>query len=442
MSLRVRFLPWLVPIMLALGLGGPAKAHLTPNSEVRLAFAEKHVTADIIVPKGEYAYATGNPVANDRRSRALARRYLAERIRVSGADGRAWRVAIGEPEFVQIAGPPDLHTVAILSPPAGGETSKFTIEWRVLVDTLPNHFALFVIQAPGSERQIAGAVRSGNERLEISATEGPFAVLTGAIALGAQHIATGYDHLLFLLALLLPAPLVASGGAWRERRAVRATFGQLARIVTAFTFGHSITLVGATLGGWRLPVAPVEIAIAVSVLVSALHAIRPIFPGREPLIAGAFGLVHGLAFATLVRDAGAGLASSAAGLFGFNLGIEIVQLGVVIVVVPPLVLMSRRAIYPAFRTIGGGACALAATIWIIARSIDAAPGLSPGATGTFAAALAGSMAALAVFRPRADGAGAATSNPPTDKRGHLSGRKVRALRTILGRTNNVESSTS
>ena len=398
MSGRALKLAFLAVAIVLFGLGAKAHAHLTPNSEVRLTFADGQVLADIIVPQGEYAFATGNPVDNSERARELARRYLSDRIRVRGEGGRNWTVALGRPEFVTIAGPPDLHVRATFTPAAEEPVGRFTMEWRVVIDTLSNHFALVVIDTPGGESKILGAVRAGSETIEVAQADGPLSILKGAIALGARHIATGYDHLLFLLALLLPAPLIARAGQWEERRSLKSTFAMLGKIVTAFTIGHSLTLVGATLGGWRLPSAPVEIVIAVSVLVSALHAIRPIFPGREPFVAGGFGLIHGLAFATLVDDTGAGLASSAVGLFGFNLGIELVQLGVVVAVVPPLVMLSSRSIFPVFRVVGGAISALAASGWIVIRSIDAAPGLSPELTG--ALALAFLFATVAWFAAR------------------------------------------
>lgn len=377
---------WFAAILAA--WGSLAAAHSTPNSQVELSVGATAVTADIIVPMGEYAFATGNPVDGSARAIALARAYLADRIAVTGPDGRAWQVALDRPEFVQIAGPPDLHATATFTPPAGVDTRAFDVEWTVLVEQLPTHFALFLVAGPDGEHTIAGAVRAGRNRISIDAGEGTLALLASAIGLGARHIATGFDHLLFLTALLLPAPLIAAGRRWSGIRTARSTLWTLARIVTAFTIGHSITLVGATLGGWRLPTAPVEIVIAVSVLVSALHAIRPIFPDREPLVAGLFGLVHGLAFATLVSDAGAGLASSAIGLLGFNLGIELVQLSVVLVLVPPLIALSRRESYPIFRTAGAAACVLASGIWIMERTSSTA--LLSGWS------LAGSMAVVAL----------------------------------------------
>jgi hypothetical protein len=360
-------------LLLALLFAAPAAAHLTPNSEVRLDFGERAVTADIIVPQGEYAYATGNSVTNDAASQSLAGRYLAEHMSVHAPDGRAWAVQIERLQFVQIAGPPDLHAVALFTPPAGAPVDRLTLDWRAVIDAVPSHFALIVTGEAGA-REVLGAVRQGSYALAIDRSQGAGRAFAGAVGIGAHHILGGTDHLMFLLALLLPAPLIAAGGRWTGRRPPPETFVQLARIVTAFTIGHSVTLVGATLGGWALPVAPVEVAIAVSVLVSAIHALRPLFPGREPLIAGGFGLVHGLAFATLVRDAGVGMASSAVGLLGFNLGIELVQLAIVCLALPALLILSASPRYALLRVTAGVLCAGAASVWIAVRT-----GLIPAA---------------------------------------------------------------
>lgn len=350
----------------------PAAAHLTPNSEVQLDRRGSEVRADIIVPQGEYAYATGNPVDGSSASLATARAYLLSQFAVSGPDGRGWKIVIDTIEFARIAGPPDLHATARLIPPRGTDPTRFAIDWRVVVDQLPSHFALFVTAGGERERTILGAARQGQTRLPVNLRKpGTWALFSSAIALGVQHIVGGYDHLLFLLALLLPAPLIARSGRWSDRRGWRDAFGQLARIVTAFTIGHSVTLIGATLGGWKLPTAPVEIAIAISVLVSAIHAMRPIVPGREALVAAGFGLVHGLAFATLVLDADASAASSAASLLGFNLGIELVQLAVVLAVAPSLLLLSRGGWYGPIRLGLASFAAIASLGWIVNRATGA-----------------------------------------------------------------------
>jgi hypothetical protein len=266
---------------------GGAQAHLTPNSEINLVIHAGSISADIVVPEGEYAYATGNPIESQPGAAATARDYLARHFVVLAPDRRRWTVTFQNVEFKQIIGPPDLHATAELVPPPSAPTRRFAIDWHVLFAELPSHFALFVLAGDrggmiGEGREILGAARAGSTVLQVDrGTSSASVAFANAFLLGVDHILGGYDHLLFLLALLLPAPLVARAGRWRDPRPIRATVLQLLRIVTAFTIGHSFTLIGATLGGWHLPTAPVEVAIAVSVLVSAIHAIRPLLPAAS-----------------------------------------------------------------------------------------------------------------------------------------------------------------
>jgi hypothetical protein len=160
-----------------------------------------------------------------------------------------------------------------------------------------------------------------------------------------RHIAEGADHLLFLLVLLFPAPMVAVGGRWARFGGVRYGLKRLLRVVTAFTIGHSISLAVAATNVVRAPSGPVEVLIGVSIFVSAIHAIRPIFPGREAWVAGGFGLVHGLAFATTIAGYGIDPWHTALTVFGFNVGIEVMQLAVVCSAAPCVFLLVRRNSY-------------------------------------------------------------------------------------------------
>ncbi|RZK61802.1 MAG: HupE/UreJ family protein, partial [Hymenobacter sp.] len=143
--------------------------------------------------------------------------------------------------------------------------------------------------------------------------------------------------------------------------------GRLLKVVTAFTIGHSLTLLLGALGWVRLPGQPVEVLIAVSILVSAGHAGRPLFAGREAWVAAGFGLVHGLAFASTL--AGLHLDASRMGLsiLGFNLGIELMQLLVIALTVPWLLLLSCTPAYPAVRLGGAALAGLAAVAWLVER---------------------------------------------------------------------------
>lgn len=192
----------------------------------------------------------------------------------------------------------------------------------------------------------------------------------GAFRLGAHHIAEGTDHLLFLFTLLLPAPLLAAAGSWKGRSTIRSSVIHIAGIVTAFTLGHSLTLALSGLGIIHLPSRPVEVLIAISILVSAIHAIRPLFPGREAIIAASFGLVHGLAFASALSELGVTGWYRSISLLGFNLGIEAMQLAAVTLTLPALLLLSRTNYYAVFRITSATFAAVASCAWIAERVLN------------------------------------------------------------------------
>lgn len=115
-------------------------------------------------------------------------------------------------------------------------------------------------------------------------------------------------------------------------------------------------------------VTVIESGIALSVLVSALHAVRPLVPRGETLIAGGFGLLHGLAFATLLTELDLSRFGLVATLLGFNIGIEIAQLLVVPLVMPSLILLSRSATYSIVRVAAASVGAVLAVGWLLHRT--------------------------------------------------------------------------
>jgi hypothetical protein len=191
--------------------------------------------------------------------------------------------------------------------------------------------------------------------------------LSSLFHLGMRHIAEGTDHLLFLLTLLLPAPLLAVGARWAAPATVRQSLLHILGIVTAFTIGHSLTLTVAAMDLIYVPSRPVEVLIALSILVSAVHALRPLFPGKEAWIAAFFGLIHGLAFASTLDRLGLSRWDRVAGILSFNLGIETMQLLVVAVILPSLLVMSRTSAYSGFRIVGAAFACIASAMWIAER---------------------------------------------------------------------------
>jgi len=173
--------------------------------------------------------------------------------------------------------------------------------------------------------------------------------------LGIEHILSGYDHLLFLLALLLP------GG----------TMWQLAGIITAFTIAHSITLTLATLGVVNVPPPLVEVAIAASIVYVAAANLRK-NAGNPPRdhrrrVTFFFGLIHGFGFASMLTAAGLPPQNVFTPLLSFNLGVEVGQLAVVVVIVPLITWAAASRASGRIRTIGSWAIIAAGLFWILQR---------------------------------------------------------------------------
>jgi len=209
-----------------------------------------------------------------------------------------------------IASPNSLFTIQTTLAPDLGELLKLTVRFLPL---------------DGGSRAFLINGKSG----EVPLNPTWFQASRGFVVLGVGHILSGIDHLLFLLCLIIPF------------RRIRG----LIPVITAFTLGHSVTLLGSAFnlapsGAWFPPF--VETAIAASILYMALENIAGANLNHRWIIAGLFGLVHGFGFSYALKDqlqfAGSHLLAS---LFSFNIGIELGQLAVLCVVVPVLGLLFR-----------------------------------------------------------------------------------------------------
>ena len=192
------------------------------------------------------------------------------------------------------------------------------------------------------------------------------------IAHGLVHILTGYDHLAFLLLLLIPTVVVRVQGQWRVASSLRAAVRDIAATVTAFTAAHTITLALATFDLLRVSARPVEIAIAGSVLVAALINLWPLRPRKSWPLAFGFGLVHGLGFAGALRELGLGDSGAALKLAAFNVGVELGQLAVVAIALPMLFVIVRRDRYlRAVVPLSSLAMTAVAACWMLDRALSA-----------------------------------------------------------------------
>ena len=292
----------------------------------------------------------------------------------SAPDGRPWTVTVREVIPV-VEQEPDVRVALTMTPPPGAPVDRLTFHYDVIFHHLITHTAVVTLASDwrngvmGEEPVLLGTMRDTNAAIAIDRSGGSwFQGFAAMFRLGARHIAEGTDHLLFLLALILPAPLVAAGGRWGGYAGGKTALRRIVKVVTAFTLGHSITLVIGALGWARLPGAVVESAIAFSILVSAIHALVPIFRGREVFIAGGFGLVHGLAFAATLTGFGFDPLTMVSSVLGFNLGIEAFQLLVILAAMPWLVLLARSRVYGPFRIAGAALTGIAAAAWFAERA--------------------------------------------------------------------------
>jgi len=244
---------------------------------------------------------------------------------------------------------------------AAGRPTRLRVRAALCAHLPPDHMH-FVALHDADDRPLGNKMLKLNDDfLEIvlpvgtAKVEPRVSTFTGFLKLGVEHIWAGYDHLLFLLALLL----------------VCGNFRSALQVVTFFTVAHSITLAFATLNLVWVSSRVVEPAIAASIVyVGVENLIRPEDPKRRWLITFLFGLIHGFGFATVLKDLG--VASSTTGvtvpLVAFNLGVEAGQIVIAGVLLP--VIWNLRK-WPPFLRWGVRVCSAGVTVaggyWLIQR---------------------------------------------------------------------------
>jgi len=210
--------------------------------------------------------------------------------------------------------------------------------------------------------------------------DAPTSSFFGFVREGVHHILIGYDHILFLLSLLLPSVWIRSAFTdprtgvsrtrWIPSNNLRLALTNVLKVVTAFTVAHSITLALSVLDIVNPPSRWVESIIAASVVLAALNNIWPLISEARWKLTFVFGLVHGFGFASALKDAGLDKGALAAPLVGFNVGVEIGQLCIVAVVLP--IAWSLRGTRTYRGTFAAGSLAIAgvAGLWLVQRAFD------------------------------------------------------------------------
>ena len=213
-----------------------------------------------------------------------------------------------------------------------------------------------------------------------SDADAPPSSFLGFVREGIHHILIGYDHILFLLSLLLPAVWIRSAVAdprsgvtrtrWIPSNNLRFALANVLKVVTAFTVAHSITLALSVFDIVNPPSRWVESVIAASVVLAALNNIWPVISEARWKLTFVFGLVHGFGFASALKDAGLAKGALAGPLVGFNVGVEIGQLCIVALVLPLAWSLRGTRTYRGAFAAGSLAIAAVAGIWLVQRAFD------------------------------------------------------------------------
>lgn len=250
------------------------------------------------------------------------------------------------------------------------EVEVLSAEYRLLFDLDPQHRGLARVTANGLTQTTIFSPERATQELHLGFAT-PTRQFLAFLREGIRHIWAGIDHVLFLLALLLPAMFVHTKTGWKPVAGIRGPLVSVVAIVTAFTAAHSITLSLAVLGIASLPSRWVETAIAASVLLAALNNLYPVVQKRLWAVAFVFGLIHGFGFASVLLDMELPRPVLILSLVAFNLGVEAGQLAVVVLYFGvAFVLHSTRVYRPIVLSAGSAAIALVASGWMLERAFD------------------------------------------------------------------------
>ena len=244
------------------------------------------------------------------------------------------------------------------------------LDYRLFEGLDPQHRGLLNFVENGQSRSVVFSADTPH-RIVGGDSSGPVRQFATYLNEGVWHIWTGFDHILFLLSLLLPAVLVRHHDRWQAGASFRASFIDVAKVVTAFTLAHSITLSLAALSIIQLPSRLVESCIALSVVLAALNNIWPLVHGRRWAVAFGFGLIHGFGFASVLADLGLPRDALLLALVGFNVGVELGQLAIISVFLPVAYGLRATKAYRRVIFVGGSAAiALVAGVWLAERALN------------------------------------------------------------------------
>lgn len=377
-----------------LAFAGPAGAHSGDQSYLYLDVTSSAVEGRVELPIKDIndVFELGLGGTDEELLAALAENestliaYLQEKVEL-GSDGTNWNIDYAGAElfYSEVDEIDDQYIVFpfTVDVPTNPVPRELEVRFDPFLDELEGRDNLLLI---GNDWQ-TGVIGNGDEWLAAFNADNRTQTidlgdpswsrnLTESVKLGVNHIRNGPDHILFLLAFLLTAVLVFAG-RWEPAPTFASAVQRAGKILVSFAVGYTITLL--LVGMEFFPLwSPriVESIIALSIAVVALHNIRPVIPGKEWMMAFAFGLFHGMGFASLVPGLDVESSTQLMTLVGRNIGITIGHVLVVAVLLPALFLLRRTRYYLRIVTVVSILLAIVGIGWTIERSVETDLGLA------------------------------------------------------------------
>jgi hypothetical protein len=359
-----------------------------PNSLILLNIQNEQVKIELQLPVQEFELAYGQNLKGIdsyfiESNKDRLTHYILSHVALNTQNEKKWNITVADIRLDSVQSEfngvyKELIYELTCNPIDPKNVRQFTLYYDAIIHQVVTHFAIVKINQDFNNGIIPEHPSEiGIIQLDIASnTVKPFHVnidegskwqgFKKMVSLGMHHIQTGIDHLLFLLVIILIAPLMIEKKRWASFGGKKYTLIRVLKIITAFTIGHSITLMLFSFCPIPNYSQWIEVAIGFTIFISAIHAIRPIFPNKEIGVTLFFGMIHGCAFAATLFDLNLDTSLKLLTLLGFNLGIECMQI-ILIAGMSPLLFLSQ---YPQYKWIrvSISLLSIAASIaWILAR---------------------------------------------------------------------------
>lgn len=358
-------------------MANPAWAHKPSDSYLHIELGKIELSGRWDIAVRDLEYAIGIDANGDgeitwgelKTRRPAVEAYALSRLKIErgGSD-----CALSKQDFLLDRHSDGAYAVLMFAARCASSAQALTVDYKLLFDVDPQHKGLAGVTHGRHTSTLIFEAGKPRQTLDLAAAS-PWSQFGRFIYQGAWHIWLGFDHVLFLLALLLPSVLRRQNNTWQAADNRRSVFIDVLKIVTAFTIAHSITLSLAALDIADVPIRVIESLIAVSVILAALNNVFPLFTQHRTKIAFAFGLLHGFGFASVLADLGLTKSTLVRSLLGFNLGVELGQVLIVAILLPISYRLRITRFYQrgVLRT-GSLLIAALATVWLLQRAFEIA----------------------------------------------------------------------